>query len=214
MELPVNLHDNHIVLLGNIVSKHNQIRYFADGTAMLPLEVITKRKWRDSQGTWQEHSNYFSVTLLGNDAENAVANASAGQGIYVRAQIRQLQSQATTGKDTLQAQQVKLIPKSTAINWNQAHLVGTVVKHSELVQTINGIDLLTLELDVSNLDDKTIHTEVKLKGATAKYIANQLSQENAPTIAMVEGALSGQSKKVGDSFNHQYWVEGHTCVLS
>ncbi|MGB0833094.1 MAG: single-stranded DNA-binding protein [Psychrobium sp.] len=210
----MNLHDNHIVLLGNIVSKHNQIRYFADGTAMLPLEVITKRKWRDAQGTWQEHSNYFSVTLLGQDAEDAVANAQAGQGIYVRAQIRQLQSQSAQSKDTLQAQQVKLMPKSTAINWNQAHLVGTVVKRSELVQTINGVDLLTLELDVSNIDDKTIHTEVKLKGATAKYIANQLSQDNAPTMALVEGVLSGQSKKVGDSFSHQYWVEGHTCVLS
>lgn len=210
----MNLHDNHIVLLGNIVSKHNQIRYFADGTAMLPLEVITKRKWRDKQGTWQDQSNYFSVTLLGQDAENAVANAMAGQGIYVRAQIRQLQSQSTQSKDTLQAQQVKLMPKSTAINWNQAHLVGTVVKRSELVQTINGVDLLTLELDVSNIDDKTIHTEVKLKGATAKYIANQLSQDNPPTMAFVEGVLSGQSKKVGDSFSHQYWVEGHTCVLS
>jgi len=211
--LSVNLHDNHIVLLGNIVSKHNQIKYFADGTALLPLEVITKRKWRDGQGTWQEHSNYFSVTLLGNDAENAARNAQAGQGIYVRAHIRQLQHQSGPNKDTLQAEQIKLLPKSTAINWNQAHLVGTVVSHSALVQTINGVDLLNLELDVSNFADKTIHAEVKLKGATAKLIASQLAKSEGPTIAMIEGALSGQSKKTGDTFSHQYWIEGHTCVL-
>lgn len=214
MELSVNLHDNHIVLLGNIVSKNNQIKYFADGTALLPLEVITKRKWRDGQGTWQEHSNYFSVTLLGSDAENAARNAQAGQGIYVRAHIRQLKHEPGQNKDTLQAEHIKLLPKSTAINWNQAHLVGTVVSHSALVQTINGVDLLNLELDVSNLDDKTIHTQVKLKGATAKLIANQLINNEGPTIAMIEGALSGQSKKIGDTFSHHYWIEGHTCVLS
>lgn len=210
----MNLHDNHIILLGNIVSKHNQIKYFADGTAILPLEVITKRKWRDSQGAWQEHSNYFSVTLLGRDAENVANNAHAGQGIYVRAHIRQLQHPSGPSKDTLQVEHVKLLEKSTAINWNQAHLVGTVVSHSTLVQTINGVDLLTLELDVSNNDDKTIHTQVKLKGATAKLISNQLDKAQGATIAMIEGALSGQSKKVGDSFSHQYWVEGHTCVIS
>ncbi len=209
----MNQHDNHVVLLGNIVSKHNQIKYFADGTAMLPLEVITKRKWRDAQGTWQESSNYFSVTLLGVNAENASLHAQAGQGIYVRAHIRQLQHQAATSKDTLQADQVKLLPKSTSINWNQAHLVGTVVSHSSLVQTINGVDLLNLELDVSGNDDKTIHTNVKLKGATAKFISNQLAQNDGPVIAMIEGALSGQSQKVDDTFTHQYWVEGHTCVL-
>lgn len=209
----MNGHDNHIVLLGNIVSKHNQIKYFADGTAMLSLEVITKRKWRDAQGSWQENSNYFSVTLLGDNAEKASRDAQAGQGIYVRAHIRQLQQQAGASKDTLQAEHVKLLPKSTSMNWNQAHLVGTVVSHSPLVQTVNGIDLLTLELDVSSIDDKTIHTEVKLKGATAKLIASQLAKNEGPTIAMIEGALSGQSKKIGDEFSHQYWVEGHTCVL-
>lgn len=209
----MNGHDNHIVLLGNIVSKHNQIKYFADGTAVLSLEVITKRKWRDAQGTWQEHSNYFNVTLLGDNAENASRDAQAGQGIYVRAHIRQLQQQAGTSKDTLQAEHVKLLPKSSTINWNQAHLAGTVVSHSPLVQTVNGIDLLTLELDVSSIHDKTIHTEVKLKGATAKFIASQLTQNDGPVIAMIEGALSGQSKKVDDVFTHQYWVEGHTCVL-
>lgn len=209
----MNQHDNHIVLLGNIVSKHNQIKYFADGTAMLPLEVITKRKWRDAQGNWQEHSNYFSVTLLGNDAENVSMHALAGQGIYVRAHIRQSQHQNTQHKDTLQADQVKLLPKSTSINWNQAHLVGTVVSHSPLVQTINGVDLLNLELDVSGNDDKTIHTQVKLKGATAKFISSQLSQNDGPILAMIEGALSGQSTKTSDGFSHQYWLEGHTCVL-
>ena len=205
--------DNQIVLLGNIVSKNNQLKYYADGTAILTLQVITKRKWRNAQQKWQEHSNYFSVTILGTDAEMVAREAVAGDGIYCRASIRQ-HSKHNISKDTLQVSQVRMIKKSTALNWNQAHVCGQILRSSDLGQTITGQDLLTLVLDISEIEDKAVEIEVKLKGATAKLVASQLAQSSTGQYALIEGALNGQSKKVGETFSHHYWVEGHTCLVT
>ena len=209
----MQLNDNHIVLLGNIVSKNNQLKYYADGTAILTLQVITKRRWRNAQKQWQEHSNYFSVTILGKDAEQIAQEVAAGDGIYCRAAIRQHGKQ-NLNQDTLQVSQVRLIKKPSALNWNQAHVCGEILRSSDLVQTINGQDLLTLVIDISEGDAKSIELEVKLKGAAAKLVASQIGESDGVQFALIEGALNGQSKKVGETFSHQYWVEGHTCLIT
>lgn len=207
--------DNHIVLLGNIVSKDNTLKYYADGKAVLSLQLLTKRKWRDGQGQWQEFANYFNVTLLGEEAELIASQAKPGIGLYVRAQLREksLKTGETTG--VLQAHSVKLIDKASSVNWNQAHLHGQLVSQSQLVQTINGQDLITLSVNLSSASDKTQLVDVKLKGAAAKLVASQIGNDfSGPVSVLVEGSLSSQSKKSGENFTHQYWIDGHTCVLS
>ncbi|MDP2561677.1 single-stranded DNA-binding protein [Psychrobium sp. 1_MG-2023] len=208
-------HDNHIVLLGNIVSKQNLLKYYADGTASLTLDVITKRKWRDQQGQWQESSSYFNVTVLGECAEQLAQGANAGQGIYIRAAIRQRTNKQGVNNDTLEVLQAYLTKKSTALNWNQAHVCGGLVSQSGLVQTINGIDLITVVIDIAEQADKSIPIEVKLKGAAAKLVANQLEElaDGQTVRLLVEGSLSGQSKKINEQFVYQYWIEGHTCLV-
>lgn len=207
--------DNHIVLLGNIVSKQNTLKYFADGSAVLSLQLLTKRKWRDSNGLWQEFANYFNVTVLGHQAELLAKAAKPGLGLYVRAQLREKTLSNGTVAGVLEAQSVKLIDKASSVNWNQAHLNGKLVAHSALVQTITGQDLITLSINISESVEKEQLVDVKLKGATAKLVASQLGGDNNTEIdVLVEGSVSSQSKKVADEFTHQYWVDGHTCVLS
>jgi len=207
--------DNHIVLLGNIVSKDNTLKYFADGKAVLSLQLLTKRKWRDSAGKWQDFASYFNITALGPQAEQLSHSAKSGLGLYVRAQLREKTLAGGNVVGVLEAQSIKLIDKACSVNWNQAHINGQLVSHSPLVQTINGQDLITLSVNISDSLDKQQLVDIKLKGATAKLIASQLTNElNGDISVLVEGSLSSQSKKIADEFTHQYWIDGHTCVLS
>jgi len=181
----------------------------------LSLQVLTKRKWRDSSGQWQEFSNYFNVNILGPQAEHIAKHAAAGQGLYVRANVRMKISPQGDAYGLLEAQSAKLINKASSVNWNQAHISGSLVSHTALVQTINGQDLLTMTVNISDCLDKEQHIDVKLKGAAAKLVSSQLSAHPSEKMSvLVEGSLSSQSKKVADEFAHQYWVDGHTCVLS
>lgn len=207
--------DNHIVLLGNIVSKQNTLKYFADGKAVLSLQLLTKRKWRDASGQWQEFANYFNVTVLGQQAEMLAKGAKPGLGLYVRAQLREKTLRNGNVVGVLEAQSVKLIDKASSVSWNQAHINGRLISHSALVQTINGQDLITLSINISESMEKEQLVDVKLKGATAKLIASQLTDQASGQVdVLVEGSVSSQSKKIADEFTHQYWIDGHTCVLS
>jgi|GEM_PF-2320263 len=211
----MDLFDNHIVLLGNIVSKNNTLKYFADGKAILSLQLLTKRKWRDSAGKWQEFASYFNVTVLGAMAESIAKQAKPGLGLYVRAQLREKTIAGGKISGVLEANSVQLIDKASSVNWNQAHINGRLVSHSGLVQTINGQALITLNVNIGEGADKEQLVEVKLKGATARLVSSQLEEGmDSKTNVLVEGSLNSQSKKMNDEFTHQYWIDGHTCVLA
>lgn len=206
--------DNHVILLGNVVSKDNPLKYFADGTAMLSLQLLTKRKWRDGQGKWQEFASYFNVTVLGHDAEELAHKKLTGQGLYVRGQLRQKHLKNGDIASVIETVTVKALGKASAVNWNQAHICGELQSHTALVQTINGSELITLNVVISEPDDKEQIVEVKLKGAVAKFVASQLTEHEGSISVLAEGAVASQSKKMDQEFVHQYWVDGHTCVLS
>jgi len=207
--------DNHIVLLGNIVSKQNTLKYFADGKAVLSLQLLTKRKWRDSAGQWQEFSSYFNVTVLGKSAEALAQQAKPGLGLYVRAQLREKTIKGGSISGVLEANSVQLIDKASSVNWNQAHINARLISRTPLVQTINGQALITLSVNISDTVDKEQLVDVKLKGATAKLVASQLEDGISDGVnVLVEGSLNSQSKKIDEEFSHQYWIDGHTCVLS
>ena len=207
--------DNHIVLLGNIVSKDNQLKYFASGQAILELEIITKRKWRNTQGELQELSHYFGVTLIGELAQKIAATAKAGQGIYLRALYRQPRSKSASNNDRLEAHFAKMVDRGTSLHWNQAHVVGTVVEWSAMAQTISGQDLLTLKISIAAQDAEASYVEVKLKGSAAKFTYQQLKElDGAIADAFIEGSLASQSNKTDQGFNHHYWIDAKTCLIN
>lgn len=205
--------DNHIVLLGNIVSKDNQLKYFANGTAILELEIITKRKWRNNKGELQEISHYFGITLVGDLAQQIAQDVKAGQGIYIRALYRQPRNQSPILNDRLEASFAKLIDRPTSLHWNHANVVGRVVEWSSMAQTISGQDLLSVKVALADNDDSNV--EVKLKGSAAKYTYQQLSDKtDSPCYAFIEGSLASQSKRLSEGFSHQYWIDARTCLIS
>jgi len=207
--------DNNIVLLGNIVSKDNQLKYFADGMAVLELEIITKRKWRNNQGEKQELAHYFGITLIGELAQQIALDAKAGQGIYVRALYRQPRAKSPIANDRLQASFAKIVDHSTSLHWNQVHAVGQVVEWSSMAQTISGQDLLTIKVALSQLNQDACVLEVKLKGAAAKFTYQQLNdKQQQPCNAFIEGSLASQSTKQDSGFVHHYWVDAKTCIIS
>lgn len=207
--------DNHIVLLGNIVSKDNQLKYFANGTAILELEIITKRKWRNNQGELQELSHYFGITLVGELAQQIAEDAKAGQGIYIRAVYRQPRSQSPIINDRLEANFAKIIDRPTSLHWNQAHVVGRIVEWSSMAQTISGQDLLTVKVALPNSDRDDSNVEVKLKGSAAKFTYKQLTDKGStPCHAFIEGSLASQSKRVAAGFSHHYWIDARSCIIS
>ncbi|NRA55200.1 MAG: single-stranded DNA-binding protein [Gammaproteobacteria bacterium] len=207
--------DNNIVLLGNIVSKDNQLKYFADGTAILELEIITKRKWRNSAGEKQELAHYFGITLIGDLAQQIALDAKAGQGIYVRALYRQPRAKSPIANDRLQANFAKIVDHATSLHWNQAHAVGQVIEWSSMAQTISGQDLLTIKLALPQSAQETCVLEVKLKGAAAKFTYQQLNDKNKTSCnAFIEGSLASQSTKQEQGFVHHYWLDAKSCIIS
>ena len=206
--------DNHIVLLGNIVSKDNQLKYFASGQAILELEIITKRKWRNAQGEFQEISHYFGITLVGDLAQQIAKDAKAGLGIYIHALYRQPRTNSPVNNDRLEASFAKIITKPTSLHWNQAHVVGRVVEFSDMAQTISGQDLLSLKIELPSLTTEPSFIEVKIKGSAAKFTFGQLNDLNGSQAdAFIEGSLASQSKKTDKGFTHHYWIDAKTCLI-
>ena len=78
---------NKVILIGNLGQKP-EIRYTADGTAIVNLSVATSDTWTDKQGVKQERTEWHRVSVFGKLAEIAGQYLNKGSKVYVEGQLR------------------------------------------------------------------------------------------------------------------------------
>lgn len=181
-----------VTLLGHLVSKQNTVRYFADGTAILLLDMVVKKTWTTAQGEQKIQESFFTVRALDQLAQEVALGLQAGDAIFVQGML---------GK-YLDATQIRIAGKNN-LYWNQAYCCGEVVKIEHL-KTVNDLDYTKVHLQLEHHQ-----MEVNLRGKTAQLMRDKLSLQSH---LLVEGAISSKSTKVKDAFERHYWLDGHTCV--
>lgn len=182
-------------MLANVVSKDNTLRFFADGQAVLNLDVLTKKIWHNAQGEAQSKDDYFTVRLLGNVAQSLTESVAAGDSIYLQGALSKV----------IEAQQVTLMKKPNKLYWNQAYHQGPVTE-MKMLTSVNNSQYLQLEVGT---DSNAL--SVNLRGKTAQLLQNQLQ---VGQHIVVEGALASRSVKLAKGYERQIWLDGHTAVIT
>lgn len=181
-----------VTVLGQLVSKQNTVRYFADGTAILLLDIVVKKSWQTAQGEQKSQDTFLTVRVLDQLAQTVATGLQAGDAIFVQGML---------GK-YLDATQIRSAGKNK-LYWNQAYCSGEVVKIDHL-KTVNDVDYTKVQLQ---LDHHIM--EVNLRGKTAQLMREKLTLQSQ---LLVEGAIGSKSTKVNDGFERHYWLDGHTCI--
>ncbi|MCE0558452.1 MULTISPECIES: single-stranded DNA-binding protein [unclassified Motilimonas] len=179
-------------LLGNVVSKQNTVRYFADGKAVLMLDLVVKKSWKTAQGELKSHDTFVTVRVLDSLAEQIAKQVQAGDALFVQGRL---------GK-YIEVAQLQWADKNKLF-WNQVYCSG-VVSQIERLKSVSDADYLKLVLQ---LEQTTL--EVNLRGKTAELMLDKLTEQQS---LLVEGALGSKSVKTASGYERQYWIDGHTCV--
>ena len=205
-------YDNQLTLLGAVVSKDNEVRYFADGTALLVLDLVHKRQWKTADGSKRDSACYYQVQLTGALAETIGREVKPGLSLYVRGQLRQ---KTEGGAQFVQAETAQLVPRPGKLFWNQAYLVGTVASCDGLVASVNNKPMLPLILTTHYCQPgakagQAISVEVKLWGYAATLTAKEI--EVGRTI-LLEGTLLSKSFQEQGRYQQHYWLDAHSAML-
>ncbi|WP_158587094.1 single-stranded DNA-binding protein [Motilimonas pumila] len=190
-----NLSQCQVNMLANVVSKDNTLRFFADGQAVLNLDVLTKKSWQNGQGETQSKDDYFSVRLLGEVAQSLLAPVAAGDSVYLQGSLNKV----------IDAKQMTLVKKPNKLYWNRAYHQGEVTAIKTLTSVNNSA---YLQLAVGTDSDAL---QVNLRGKTASIMQNQLQLGQH---IIVEGALASRSVKTNNGYDRQVWLDGHTAVTT
>ena len=77
-----------ITLIGHL-GADPELRYTQNGTPVTSLNVATNRRWRAQDGTTQEKTVWFSVSVWQRQAEACNQYLSKGQGVLVVGEMRE-----------------------------------------------------------------------------------------------------------------------------
>lgn len=76
-----------IVIVGNL-GRDPEMRYTASGTPVANFPVATNRKWSDADGTMQEETTWFRVSVFGRQAEVCNQYLQKGRQVLCEGEIR------------------------------------------------------------------------------------------------------------------------------
>ncbi len=90
---------NKVILVGNL-GKDPEVRYSANGTAIVNVTLATSETWRDKQtGENQERTEWHTVVFFGKLAEIAGEYLRKGRQVYVEGSLRTRKWQDKNGQD-------------------------------------------------------------------------------------------------------------------
>jgi single-strand DNA-binding protein len=78
---------NKVIIIGN-VGRDPEVRYTKSGQVVADLRVATNERWKDKQGNRQEHTEWHSVVLWGQQAEFAQNYAKKGRLVFVEGRLQ------------------------------------------------------------------------------------------------------------------------------
>ncbi len=85
-----------VVIVGHL-GRDPELRYTANGTAVVNFPVATNRRWTDPEGNTQEETTWFRVSVWGRLAETCNQYLQKGRLVLCEGEIRGSQYQDEQG---------------------------------------------------------------------------------------------------------------------
>jgi single-strand DNA-binding protein len=79
---------NNVTLIGNLVDDP-ELRFTPSGVAMAKIRFAVNRRWRGSDGEWQEQTSFFTGTIWREQAEQAAESLQKGARVIVTGRLEQ-----------------------------------------------------------------------------------------------------------------------------
>lgn len=90
---------NKVQVIGNL-GKDPEVKYLANGTALVNMTIATSQSWMDKQtGQKQEKTEWHRVVMFGKPAEIIGQHATKGTKIYVEGELETRKWQDNSGQD-------------------------------------------------------------------------------------------------------------------
>src|SRR5256885_7073911 len=86
-----------ITLIGNL-GRDPEMRYTPDGRPVTQFSVAVNRNTKNQAGEWLEETEWFRITVWGNQAERTAENLKKGSKIYVEGRFRTREWEAQDGQ--------------------------------------------------------------------------------------------------------------------
>jgi len=103
-----------VIVIGNL-GRDPEKRYTQDGRPVTRFSVAATTRRRERDGEWADHTEWFSVTVFGRQAETLAERVTKGTRVYVegRLESRQYETQAGQKGFSLDVVANEVIPLDT-----------------------------------------------------------------------------------------------------
>jgi single-strand DNA-binding protein len=85
-----------VTLIGNL-GRDPEMRYTPDGRPVTQFSVAVNRNTKTQSGEWLEETEWFRITVWGNQAERTAENLRKGSRVYVEGRFRTREWEAQDG---------------------------------------------------------------------------------------------------------------------
>ncbi|MBV8714395.1 MAG: single-stranded DNA-binding protein [Chloroflexi bacterium] len=86
-----------VIVIGNL-GRDPEKRYTQDGRPVTRFSVAATTRRRERDGEWADHTEWFSVTVFGRQAETLAERVTKGTRIYVEGRLESRQYETQTGQ--------------------------------------------------------------------------------------------------------------------
>ncbi len=114
---------NNVTLTGNLVDDP-ELRFTPSGVAMAKIRMAVNRRWRGSDGEWQEDTSFFGGTLWREQAESAAESLQKGMRVIVTGRLEQ-RSWETNEGDKRSIVEVAIDEIGPSLRWATATVTRT-----------------------------------------------------------------------------------------
>ncbi len=85
-----------VIVIGNL-GRDPEKRYTQDGRPVTRFSVAATTRRRERDGEWADHTEWFSVTVFGRQAETLAERVNKGTRVYVEGRLESRQYEAQNG---------------------------------------------------------------------------------------------------------------------
>jgi single-strand DNA-binding protein len=86
-----------VTLIGNL-GRDPEMRYTPDGRPVTQFSMAVNRSSKNATGEWVEETEWFRITVWGNQAERMAENLRKGGKVYVEGRFRSREWEAQDGQ--------------------------------------------------------------------------------------------------------------------
>ena len=89
---------NKVLLIGHL-GADPELRYTASQLPICKMRIATNDRRKNSDGSWEDYTEWHSVTVFGKSAENCGQYLAKGRQVFVEGQLRTSKWQDQDGRD-------------------------------------------------------------------------------------------------------------------